>query len=111
MVTRALVHQGSKRNATHVRTAMTTEKPDQTDASMRRQLDRERDYEREDRFQQQQQLTTTPAVDSDERIRQQVCEGLSRHVEIGKSEISVTVNNAEVTLRGRVDDRRKQRLA
>ncbi len=48
---------------------------------------------------------------SDERIREDVCEALSRHGEIDASEIEVEVENGEVTLTGSVNDRRIKRLA
>lgn len=47
---------------------------------------------------------------SDERIREEVCETLSRHGEIDASHIEVEVENGEVTLTGTVDERRTKRL-
>lgn len=48
---------------------------------------------------------------SDERIREDVSEELYRHPEIDASEIEVRVQNSEVTLTGKVEDRRQKRLA
>ena len=48
---------------------------------------------------------------SDERIREEVCEALAHHGELDASDIEVTVEEAEVTLRGTVPDRRSKRLA
>jgi hypothetical protein len=48
---------------------------------------------------------------SDERIREDINEELTRHPEIDASEIEVTVDGAEVTLVGVVEDRRAKRLA
>ena len=48
---------------------------------------------------------------SDERIREDVSDVLTRHGEIDASEIEVTVENGEVTLAGTVDSRRTKRLA
>ncbi|HXG66297.1 MAG TPA: BON domain-containing protein [Blastocatellia bacterium] len=48
---------------------------------------------------------------SDERIREDVNERLTRHGDIDATDIEVAVNNGEVTLSGTVDDRRTRRLA
>jgi hypothetical protein len=48
---------------------------------------------------------------SDERIREEVNEELTRHPEIDASEIEVNVDNGEVTLTGKVGDRHQKRLA
>jgi hypothetical protein len=48
---------------------------------------------------------------SDERIREDVNEELTRHPDIDASEIEVIVDGAEVTLIGVVEDRRAKRLA
>jgi hypothetical protein len=48
---------------------------------------------------------------SDERIREEVCEALAHHGELDASDIEVSVETAEVTLRGTVPDRRSKRLA
>lgn len=48
---------------------------------------------------------------SDERIRDDVNEELTRHPGIDASEIDVRVDNGEVTLTGTVDDRRAKRMA
>jgi hypothetical protein len=48
---------------------------------------------------------------SDDRIREDVNEELTRHPEIDASEIEVIVDDAEVTLVGVVEDRRAKRLA
>jgi osmotically-inducible protein OsmY len=48
---------------------------------------------------------------SDERIREDVNEELTRHPDIDASEIEVIVDGAEVTLVGVVEDRRAKRLA
>jgi osmotically-inducible protein OsmY len=48
---------------------------------------------------------------SDERIREDVSEELYRHPEIDASEIEVQVQKGEVTLTGKVEDRRQKRLA
>ena len=48
---------------------------------------------------------------SDERIREEVSEELSRHPEIDASEIEVQVNNGEVTLTGTVNERHMKRMA
>jgi hypothetical protein len=48
---------------------------------------------------------------SDERIREEVNEELTRHPEIDASEIEVNVENGEVTLTGKVGDRHQKRLA
>lgn len=48
---------------------------------------------------------------SDERIREDVCEGLTYHPNIDATEIDVTVKDGEVTLSGTVHDRGSKRLA
>lgn len=48
---------------------------------------------------------------SDERIREEVCEELTRHPEIDASEIEVSVKNCEVTLKGTVESRQMKRTA
>lgn len=48
---------------------------------------------------------------SDERIRDDVCEALTRHGHVDASEVDVSVENGEVTLRGTVTDRRQKRTA
>jgi len=48
---------------------------------------------------------------SDERIREDVCAYLSAHPGIGTTDIEVSVENAEVTLEGTVDDRFEKRMA
>jgi hypothetical protein len=48
---------------------------------------------------------------SDERIREEVSEELTRHPEIDASEIEVQAQNGEVTLTGKVEDRHQKRLA
>ena len=48
---------------------------------------------------------------SDERIREDINEELTRHPEIDASEIEVSVQGGEVTLSGTVDERRDKRLA
>jgi len=48
---------------------------------------------------------------SDDRIREDVCELLTRHHEIDASEMEVEVTSAAVTLRGTVDNGRTRRLA
>jgi hypothetical protein len=48
---------------------------------------------------------------SDERIREEVNEDLTRHPEIDASEIEVQVRDSEVTLTGKVEDRHQKRLA
>jgi osmotically-inducible protein OsmY len=48
---------------------------------------------------------------SDERIREEVSEELFRHPEIDASEIEVQVQNGEITLSGKVEDRHQKRLA
>ena len=48
---------------------------------------------------------------SDERIREDVCERLTRHHDVDAIEIDVKVNNGEVTLTGSVDERSMKRLA
>jgi hypothetical protein len=48
---------------------------------------------------------------SDDRIREDVNEWLTRHPEIDASDIDVTVERCEVTLTGVVEDRRDKRLA
>jgi osmotically-inducible protein OsmY len=48
---------------------------------------------------------------SDDRIREDVSEELTRHPEIDASEIDVQVQNGEVTLTGKVEDRHQKRLA
>jgi osmotically-inducible protein OsmY len=48
---------------------------------------------------------------SDERIREDVCEALTRHGDVDASEIEVKVENGEVTLTGTVSDRQQKRLA
>ena len=48
---------------------------------------------------------------SDDRIREEVSEELYRHPEIDASEIEVQVQNGEVTLTGKVEDRHQKRLA
>jgi hypothetical protein len=48
---------------------------------------------------------------SDERIKEDVCECLAQHGLIDASNIEVTVDNGEVTLRGSVEDRQMKRRA
>jgi osmotically-inducible protein OsmY len=48
---------------------------------------------------------------SDDRIREDVCEALTRHGDVDASEIEVKVENGEVTLTGTVSDRQQKRLA
>jgi hypothetical protein len=48
---------------------------------------------------------------SDERIREEINERLTRHPEIDASDVDVQVNNGEVTLSGVVEDRTAKRLA
>jgi hypothetical protein len=48
---------------------------------------------------------------SDERIRDEVNEELTRHPEIDAGEIDIKVENGEVTLTGKVADRYQKRLA
>jgi len=48
---------------------------------------------------------------SDDRIREDVSEELTRHPEIDASEVDVQVQNGEVTLTGKVEDRHQKRLA
>src|SRR5215216_502085 len=48
---------------------------------------------------------------SDDRIREDVNEELTRHPDIDASEIDVRVENGEVTLSGTVEERRDKRLA
>ena len=48
---------------------------------------------------------------SDERIREDVNEELTRHPDIDATEIEVLVENGEVTLVGAVEERRDKRLA
>jgi hypothetical protein len=48
---------------------------------------------------------------SDDRIQEEVNEELTRHPEIDASEIEVQVENGEVTLTGKVEDRQQKRLA
>jgi hypothetical protein len=48
---------------------------------------------------------------SDDRIREDVNEALTREGELDASEILVTVDDGEVTLEGTVPDRRSKRLA
>jgi hypothetical protein len=48
---------------------------------------------------------------SDDRIREDVCERLTRHPAIDASEIDITVRSGEVTLSGTVPNRRMKRLA
>jgi len=48
---------------------------------------------------------------SDERIREDVCEALTRHPEIDASDVDVSVQEGEVTLSGAIDHRQAKRLA
>jgi osmotically-inducible protein OsmY len=48
---------------------------------------------------------------SDDRIREEVNEELTRHPEIDASEVEVQVEKGEVTLTGKVEDRHQKRLA
>ncbi|HTO55817.1 MAG TPA: BON domain-containing protein [Myxococcota bacterium] len=48
---------------------------------------------------------------SDERIQEDVSQALSDHPELDASEIEVSVENGEVTLKGTVDERRAKRMA
>ncbi len=48
---------------------------------------------------------------SDDRIREEVCEILTRHGDIDAGDVEVQVKNGEVTLTGNVDDRYQKRLA
>ncbi|MGE5414701.1 MAG: BON domain-containing protein [Syntrophomonadaceae bacterium] len=48
---------------------------------------------------------------SDDRIREDVCEALTRDGELDASDITVSVSDGEVTLEGTVTDRRSKRLA
>jgi hypothetical protein len=48
---------------------------------------------------------------SDERIRDDVCDGLTMHGEIDAGDVEVKVQDGEVTLSGTVADRRQKRVA
>lgn len=48
---------------------------------------------------------------SDDRIREDVSEEFFRHPELDASEIEIQVQNGEVTLTGKVEDRHQKRLA
>lgn len=48
---------------------------------------------------------------SDERIEEDVCERLTQHPDLDASEISVQVQDCEVTLSGTVEDRHSKKLA
>lgn len=48
---------------------------------------------------------------ADDRIREDVNEELTRHPDIDASEVDVKVENGEVTLTGKVEDRHQKRLA
>jgi hypothetical protein len=48
---------------------------------------------------------------TDDRIREEVSEDLARHPDIDASEVEVKVQNGEVTLTGKVEDRHQKRLA
>lgn len=48
---------------------------------------------------------------SDDRIKEDINERLTQHPDIDASDIDVQVHNAEVTLTGKVDERRAKRLA
>lgn len=48
---------------------------------------------------------------SDERIREDICDRLTRHGRIDATDITITVANGEVTLEGEVDSREGKRLA
>ncbi|HEX7182284.1 MAG TPA: BON domain-containing protein, partial [Thermoanaerobaculia bacterium] len=48
---------------------------------------------------------------SNERIKEEACEILTRHGHIDASGVTVEVNNGEVTLTGTVNSRREKRLA
>jgi osmotically-inducible protein OsmY len=48
---------------------------------------------------------------SDERIREEVCEVLTRHPDVDATNIEVTVNEGMVVLSGAVDERRAKRIA
>ena len=48
---------------------------------------------------------------SDERIRDEVCERLTRHGMLDARDIEVEVDEGEVTLKGTVEDRRSKRMA
>lgn len=48
---------------------------------------------------------------SDERVREEICERLTRHGRIDATELEISVKNGEVTLSGSVDDREAKRLA
>jgi osmotically-inducible protein OsmY len=48
---------------------------------------------------------------SDDRIKEDINEQLTRHPEVDATEIDVQVNNCNVTLTGTVDERRAKRLA
>lgn len=46
---------------------------------------------------------------SDDRIKEEVCEALTRHSEIDPSDVTVEVRSGEVTLSGTIDDRSTKR--
>jgi hypothetical protein len=48
---------------------------------------------------------------SDDRIEEDVCDRLAQHGQLDASNVDVSVNNGEVTLKGEVPDRRMKRLA
>ncbi len=48
---------------------------------------------------------------SDDRIEEDVCDRLAQHGQLDASNIDVSVDNGEVTLKGEVPDRRMKRLA
>lgn len=48
---------------------------------------------------------------SDDRIREDICDRLTRHGRIDATDVQINVRNGEVTLEGRVDSRDAKRLA
>jgi hypothetical protein len=48
---------------------------------------------------------------SDDRIREDICDRLTRHGRLDATDIHITVNNGEVTLDGIVDTREAKRMA
>ncbi|MBA2459556.1 MAG: BON domain-containing protein [Gemmatimonadales bacterium] len=51
------------------------------------------------------------ALRSDESIRDEVCESLTRHPDLDASDLEVEIEGGEVTLSGRVEDRDARWLA
>jgi len=78
---------------------------------MARERRRIRRDERTSQLLQRGEGSYLDALRSDESIRNEVCEALTRHPDLDASDLEVEIEAGEVTLSGRVEDRDARWLA